>query len=105
MAGASIMTSSLRIIVCGVIAQYPLGGMAWHYLQYVLGLARLGHDVYYVEDSGRDSYNPVEGGPSPECDYNVAYLAGVMARFGLACRWAYRDHERSRWLGLPDPER
>src|SRR5690606_30896555 len=33
----------LRIIVAGLIARYPLGGMAWHYLQYVLGLAAFGH--------------------------------------------------------------
>jgi hypothetical protein len=56
------MTSSLRIIVTGLIAQYPLGGVTWDYLQYVLGLARLGHDVYYLEDSGLWPYNPMEGG-------------------------------------------
>jgi hypothetical protein len=43
------MTSALRIIVTGLIAQHPnLGGVAWDYLQYPLGLARLGHDVYYA---------------------------------------------------------
>jgi hypothetical protein len=100
------VTSPLRILVTGLMAAYPLGGMAWHYFQYVLGLARLGHDVYYVEDSGRDPYNPVEGGPSPDCGYNVAYLAGVMARFGLDRRWGYRSHLGGRrWFGLPDPER
>jgi hypothetical protein len=99
------VVSSLRIVVSGLMAAYPLGGMAWHYLQYVLGLARLGHDVYYLEDSGRDPYNPVEGRPSHDCGYNVRYLAGVLARFGLADRWAYRAHEQSRWFGLPDAER
>jgi hypothetical protein len=97
--------SSLRVVVTGLLAQYPLGGMTWHYLQYVLGLARLGHDVHYVEDSGRDPYNPAEGRPSHDCAYNLDYLAGVMARFGLADRWAYRAHEQSRWSGLPDRER
>src|SRR4030095_9864238 len=42
------MTSRLRIIVTGLIAQYPLGGVTWDYFQYVLGLAQLGHEVYYV---------------------------------------------------------
>ena len=36
---------SLRILVLGYIVSGPLGGLAWHHLQYVLGLARLGHDV------------------------------------------------------------
>ena len=99
------MTSSLRIVVTGLLAAYPLGGMAWHYLQYLLGLARLGHEVYYLEDSGRDPYSPAEGGPSRDGSANVDYLAGLMARFGLAGRWAYRAHEQSRWFGLADRDR
>src|SRR5256885_2317225 len=55
-------TQSLRIVVTGLIAQHPwLGGLTWHYLQYVLGLLNLGHDVYYVEDSGEGPYT-VDGG-------------------------------------------
>ena len=42
---------SLRIITLGYIVRGPVGGLAWHHLQYVMGLARLGHDVYFVEDS------------------------------------------------------
>lgn len=83
------MESSLRVVVTGLIAQYPLGGLTWHYLQYVLGLARLGHDVYYVEDSGQWPYNPIEVGGGQNCTYNVNYLAGVMSRFGLAEKWSY----------------
>src|SRR5262249_29606986 len=53
-----LMTSSrLRIIVTGIIAQHPLlGGVTWDYIQYVVGHARLGHDVYYFEDSGEWPY-------------------------------------------------
>ena len=43
--------SPLRIIVAGTVAQYPVGGIAWDYLQYVIGLAYLGHDVFYHEDT------------------------------------------------------
>lgn len=99
------MTSSLRIIVTGLIAQYPLGGVTWDYIQYVLGLARLGHDVYYLEDTGQWPYNPTQGGVGNECEYNVNYLAGVMSRFGLANKWAYRFPWQSQWFGLPDEER
>ena len=56
------MSDSLRVIVTGLIGQYPLGGVTWDYLQYVLGLARLGHDVYYLEDTGGWPYNPRRGG-------------------------------------------
>ena len=31
------------IIVCGLAATYPLGGVAWDYIQYLHGFYRLGH--------------------------------------------------------------
>lgn len=99
------MPSSLRIIVTGLIAQYPLGGVTWDYFQYVLGLARLGHEVYYIEDTGQWPYNPHEGGVSKGCEFNVAYLAGIMARYGLAERWAYRFPWQSQWFGLSESRR
>jgi hypothetical protein len=99
------MNAPLRIIVTGLIAQYPLGGVTWDYFQYVLGLARLGHDVYYLEDTGQWPYNPVEGGVSSGCAFNVEYLAGIMERFGLADRWAYRFPWESQWFGLSDEKR
>src|SRR3990172_7895470 len=102
---------SLRIVVTGLITQHPhLGGMTWHYLQYAVGLARLGHDVYYVEDSGEVPYNlgaPASGTEWIAKDWasNVAYLAKIMARFGLEDRWAYRYPRTSEWLGLSEGRR
>jgi len=104
------MISRLRIVVTGLIAQHPLGGVTWDYLQYVLGLRRLGHDVVYIEDSGAWPY-VLDGGASGEeftvtdCSANVTYLAGVMARFGLEDRWAYRCPINGTWAGLSDAVR
>ena len=86
------MTRGVRIIVSGAIAKYRLGGMTWHHLQYVLGLALLGHDVYYLEDTG-------ESGRA-----GTAYLARVMDRFGLGDRWAYRN-KHGDWAGLSEQRR
>lgn len=94
------MRPRLRIVVSGLIAQYPLGGVAWDYGQYALGLARLGHDVTYIEDTGLWPYNPVERGVSKTCDYNVRYLGAVMSSLGLDGRWAYRFPWESQWFGL-----
>lgn len=102
---------SLRIIVTGLIAQHPhLGGMTWHYVQYVAGLARLGHDVYYMEDSGEFPYDPQVEESLPEgvvgdCQYHIRQLAKTMARFGLGERWAYCHPPTSRWYGLSDQAR
>jgi hypothetical protein len=97
--------------VTGLIAQHPrLGGITWHYIQYALGLARLGHDVYYIEDSGEWPYN-FDGGSSGrdwivrDCTDNVRHLAKVMSRFGLNDKWAYHSSLESRWFGLSDFDR
>lgn len=95
----------LRIIVTGLISQYPLGGVTWDYLQYVLGLKLLGHDVYYFEDTGQWPYNPVEGGVAKDCSFNIEYLGSVMDRFDLGDRWAYHFPRESQWFGLTDRKR
>jgi hypothetical protein len=90
----------LRIIVLGYIIRAPLGGLAWHHLQFVLGLARLGHDVLFIEDS--DDYpscvhldrevndDPTEG---------LAFAENAFERLGIGGRLAYFDAPREEWLG------
>lgn len=97
--------SQLRIVVSGLIGQYPIGGNAWAYFQWVLGLARLGHDVYYIEDTGQWPYNPLEGGVSRGCDYNVEYIDAIMSRHEMGDRWAYRFPWESQWFGLAERAR
>jgi hypothetical protein len=96
----------MRIIVTGLIAQHPaLGGMTWHYLHYLLGLDRLGHDVYYFEDSGEWPYR-LDGAASPEswvdwrANHSIDYLGSTLARFGFAEKWAYHLATDGRWYGL-----
>ena len=36
----------------GLVGQYPMAGVAWQAIHYLVGLERLGYEVYYVEDSG-----------------------------------------------------
>ena len=52
----------MKAIVSGMIATYPVGGVAWDYGQYALGLERLGFEVYYLEDTGLDPYDPRQRG-------------------------------------------
>jgi hypothetical protein len=97
-----------RIVVTGMIAQYPLGGVAWDYVQYPVGLARLGYDVFYLENTGRWPYNPTEGGVvadlstsavSSASEFNTRYLQDVMRRFGLGERWACKFPWQDEWFG------
>ena len=83
----------LRIVVTGLAATYPFGGVFWDYMQYVLGLHRLGHDVLYVEDTGKWSYDPVEQTFVGDAKNNAARLDTSLAALDPALRghWFFRD--------------
>ena len=49
----------MRILFAGIIARYPFGGVTWCSLMYLLGLRALGHEVFYIEDTGECVYDPV----------------------------------------------
>ncbi|HEX8475249.1 MAG TPA: hypothetical protein VF666_14560 [Pyrinomonadaceae bacterium] len=91
----------LRVVVLGYIVRGPIGGLAWHHLQYVLGLARLGHDVYFVEDSDDypACYNPERDTINADPTYGLRFAADAFERLGLGERWAYYDAHRARWCG------
>lgn len=55
-----------KIIVFGILFWYPLAGVTYQFLHYLLGLRRLGYDPYYIEDSGRWIYNPQLNDLSPD---------------------------------------
>ena len=85
------MTPRLRIIVTGLVGLYPVGGVAWDYLQYVVGLVRLGHDVYYHEDTWSWPYHPLEATYTSRGDYSAEYLGRYFAQYApeLQHRWHY----------------
>lgn len=83
--------SAVRIVVTGLIATYPVGGVTWDYLQYVHGLVAMGHDVTYLEDTGQWVYSPRLETFTDVCEENVAYLAGVLAADATPVPWAFRD--------------
>lgn len=90
--------SRLRIIVTGLVGLYPVGGVAWDYLQYVTGFFNMGHDVYYHEDTWSWPYHPVEKTYTQDPGYSVEYLRDFFKTFapGLLDRWHYMHlHETS----------
>jgi hypothetical protein len=87
-------------VVLHLAGRYPLGGIGWQALHYTLGLARLGHDVHYVEDSGAHPYDPRVKSVVEDSSYGLAFLADVMGRFGLADRWTYVDGVTGACHGL-----
>lgn len=84
---------ALRIAVTGLAATYPFGGVFWDYMQYLLGLFRLGHDVWYIEDTGKWCYDPRARTFVEDGSYNARSLARQIELLepGLRERWFYRD--------------
>jgi hypothetical protein len=105
------MSAGMRIIVTGLIAQHSqLGGVAWDYLNVVLGLNALGYEVFYVEDSGEWPYNFHAGNDgqswlAADCTENISKLALTLDAFGLGDRWSYRFPRTGEWFGLSDTKR
>lgn len=83
----------MRAVVTGMIATYPLGGVAWDYGQYALGLERLGFDVCYLEDTGADVFDPTSQTYGSNYDYSLKFLADSLDELSptLARRWCVRD--------------
>ena len=83
------------------MVRYPLGGNLSWALQWLVGLDRLGHDVYLVEDSGYPGscYDPARDAMGDDCAYGAAVVDALLAEHGLQDRWCYRD-AGGRYHGL-----
>lgn len=93
--------SRLRVIVLGYIVRGPVGGLASYFLQYLTGLAQLGHDVYFFEvgDDYPSCYDPSRDLTDADPKYGLRFATNIFNRIGLDDRWAYHDARTSCWLG------
>ncbi|MGA7732003.1 MAG: glycosyltransferase family 1 protein [Chloroflexia bacterium] len=93
----------MLIIVSGAIGRSYVGGQAWVYMQYLAGLRALGHDVYYLEDCGEESwvYHWEDEQLTTDLDYPAAYVQSCLAHIGFEERWIYRAGREARGISLP----
>src|SRR4029077_10251950 len=90
-----------KIIVSGILFWYPLAGVTYQFLHYLIGLRRLGYDPYYIEDSGRWIYDPVLNDLSPNAEPNIQAVAPILESHGFSDRWAFRgNYPDGRCYGL-----
>ena len=78
-----------RLIVMGFMGSCPIAGVIWQHLHYIIGLQRLGHDVFYIEDSARLPYNPETFEVNNEFDYAARMLRHLASEFGFRRRWSF----------------
>ena len=89
----------MRIIITGLVGQYPFGGVIWDYIQYLLGFRSLGHQVLYLEDSGAWPYDPVAGTITDDCSFALQSLHKIFTDFDLAESWVYRNGADGKFYG------
>jgi hypothetical protein len=93
--------SKLRILILGYLVRGPMGGMCWQNLNYMAGLARLGHEVYFLEDSDDyDScFHPATWQMDRDPRYGFRFTDRALRGIGLPGRWAYYDAHTKTWFG------
>jgi len=89
----------VRIIITGLIGQYPFGGVIWDYLHYLLGFRSLGHEVLYLEDSGAWPYDPEAGTITDDCSFALRSLKRIFHDFDLDHDWVYRNGADGKFHG------
>lgn len=85
----------MKILVAGIIARYPFGGVTWCSLMYLLGLRALGHEVFYIEDTGECIYDPEQNTRSEDPGYGTRYIHAALEPFGLGDRWSFVNYDGS----------
>ena len=90
----------MKILVAGIIARYPFGGVTWCSLMYLLGLRQLGHEVFYIEDTGECIYDPEQNTRTEDPAYGTRYINDALAPFGLGDRWSFVNFDGS-YHGAP----
>jgi hypothetical protein len=92
-----------RIVVMGFMGGMPIAGVIWQHIHYIVGLQRLGHEVYYIEDSARIPYNPETFEVNVEFDYAAKILDQLAREFDFRNRWSYcaRYVKENPTAGLP----
>jgi len=85
----------MKILFAGIIARYPFGGVTWCSLMYLLGLRALGHEVFYLEDTGECVYDPVANTRSLDPSYGTTYIHQSLEPYGFGDRWAFVNYDGS----------
>ena len=97
------MNEKKKIVLFGMMSRHPVAGVVWQTVHYLVGLARLGYEVYYVE---AHAANPSMFCRSRKDDGSAgaaAFIDSVMRRFDLGDRWAFQAlHSDGHCYGMSE---
>jgi len=87
-----------KIVVLGMMSRMRVAGAVWQTLHYLLGLQRLGYDVFYIEAHGCLSWAFLENEVQA-----AEFIDGIMKRFDMAHQWAFHArHASGRCYGMSE---
>ena len=91
-----------RIVLLGMMTRMPVAGVVWQYLHYLIGLQRLGYDVYYVEAHAIMPTGFMETESDDPSIKAAAYIDSVCRRIDMADKWCFHaTHEETpRCFGM-----
>ena len=84
-------------VVVGWVVRYPLAGMAWSFLSYLLALRDLGYEPVFMEAAieSESCYDVDAAALTGDPAYGIRFLESCLAATGLGgIRWWYRDGDR-----------
>ncbi|HJT35291.1 MAG TPA: glycosyltransferase [Pirellulales bacterium] len=94
-----------KIVLLGMMSRMPVAGVVWQTLHYLLGLQRLGYEVYYVETHGTTPRNFFGDPRDNGWQKAAAFIDKVLRRYDLGHNWAFRARfDREQSFGLSDSE-
>src|SRR4051812_31803280 len=94
-----------KIVVLGMMSKMPVAGVVWQTIHYLVGLRKLGYDVYYVEAHARTPSMLMEAESDDSSAKAADFIASVMHRFDLDHRWAFHAlHAEGGYYGLSEIE-
>lgn len=89
------------IVLLGLMSTMPVGGVIWQTIHYLIGLRRLGFDVYYAEDHGIPPSMFTDETDADGAERAAAFIARTLERFDFGARWSYHAwHDGERYYGV-----
>ncbi len=93
------------IVLLGMMTRMPVGGVIWQTIHYLVGLQRLGFEVYYIEDHGAYPSMFTSAADPDGSEKAAAFIARTLERFDLRVRWSYHSwHAQNLYRGLQQAE-
>ena len=96
--------TTMRIVFSGSIGRFQFGGHAWANLQYLAGLTSLGHEVFYLEDCGEQSYvyDWETGQATDDLRAPSEYVRRCLEPIGMGDRYIYRAGDRAEGMSVSE---